>query len=137
MAFFLNETPIPAITNAGPVLLQKQISLSNSSFEITDFLYKSDAYFTPSGNPQIVPVKNAPIDTGLILNSLPNRFLTFCGIISKTFPYNIISEKIINGNSDGITERIHNNSPQFIKRIISCKFKKENTIKVNENNSIP
>ena len=77
------EAIIP-ITNAGPVLEQKQISLSVSSFVIYSFSYSDTANFVPSGKPKRQPIINAVDDTFCILNiferGLPKRLPKCCDI---------------------------------------------------------
>lgn len=64
------EAPMPATIKAGPVLLEKAISLSHSSLLIAPSRYKSYAHFAPNGKPHITPITNGKIPLLLILKSL-------------------------------------------------------------------
>ena len=64
------EPPTPAMTKAGPVLLQKQMTFSVSDKVSFLLLYRSAAIFMPIGKPQTAPKKNGMMaDEGM-----PNRF---------------------------------------------------------------
>jgi hypothetical protein len=69
----------------------------------------------------MIPVKKAPSPSCLILNTFSKSFLADLGSFSNISLYKSISEKIINGNKDGTTERIDILIPEFTSKSISLR----------------
>jgi hypothetical protein len=118
------ENPIPEIINAGPVLLEKEISRLHSSFEIYPSLYKLAATLTPKGNPQSNPTTNATIAYPFTLKSF-SKAARKNPIFSKWVKHVIISVRIKNGKTELITELKQSRMPFFTNGVIFEERQKE------------
>jgi hypothetical protein len=92
---------MPETIKAGPVLLEKAISLSHSSLVIEPSRYNSYADLAPKGKPQIIPIKKGKMPSLLILKIFSNAPPKKPKESGEIFEYKK-SERIINGKTEPI-----------------------------------
>ena len=126
--------PTPAIRNAGPVLLEKEIACSVSVAVSLPRRYRSTAQRTPSGKPHKAPMANGSMptkETPNVLRQMASILRFFCAFIVLSANRQVShSDNIINGNRDGMITRAHKRSASCTPCMIRCeKYKRTGNAK--------
>ena len=108
-------------------MLEKDISLSHSHFDIFPSLYSFNADFAPIGNPPAIPAKSVEIAWPLILKIL-SKSADNVLLFSKRKKYEAKSDKTIKGNAEGSITSTEKRRPRNVSFAMSSDRKKAHII---------